>query len=872
MPEISITDLGDKGSSGAAKEVARSDATRNYLDVIPRSESPTPFTTDVPTSAPADTTFQPEQADLKTNVSTQFARSSEHLAPSVTEGLAIIRIPIHKTGASRGKEPNAENKADSKIPAVFYNPIQQFNRDLSVLAVRAFSENLNLERKLQLERRSLREGAAFKKGKKRKREGVSGDATAAPNICSAAVSKQESLEALLKQTVPDNWEFGRLVGPKEVAYPQPEPRVTRTKGHCIREYLHKVLPEHESYRLKLWDQPVTLKGDKFVIEECTFENETVGRLQLCTTSKPGFPLRILDALSATGLRAIRYAKEVPVATQIVANDLSASAVAAIQTNIVLNNVIPIVGTSKGNAQTVMYEAAASEGSSNNSQFHVIDLDPYGSAASFLDSAVQALADGGLLCVTCTDAGVFASVAYLEKTFSQYGGLPVKGAFSHEAGLRIILHAIATAAARYGIAIEPLLSLSVDFYARLFVRVRKSPAEVKLLASKTMMVYNCDHGCNAWKTQHLTRSKPFENAKGETLYKHSLSTVSANGPSCEHCGFRTHVAGPMWGGPIHNPAFIQKILDLLPNLDSKVYATVPRIEGMLTLARDEALLNGTPHSTEPNPGTSSISDEPPKMDKIPFAPLPAALLSPYPFFVIPTNLARTLHAQAPSDNQFRGALRHLGYHCTASHCKAGSIITDAPWEVIWEVMREWARKTKARVNKLTAGTAGAEIWRRGAVSSADENTTEEQRQGALENISILHQKKTELKGIVARAPDADSLRTQLEAFLYRLDPSQHSTSTSGTLANQTMSKNGGGSSTPASFEASQLAASKDVNVRITNDKKEIESKREVEPPLTAAKRKGIIFDEKLGADAPKKGKVRYQVNPRPDWGPMSKAGR
>lgn len=33
-----------------------------------------------------------------------------------------------------------------------------------------------------------------------------------------------------------------------------------------------------------------------------------------------------------------------------------------------------------------------------SRFDVIDLDPYGSAAPFLDAAVQAVSDGGLLAV------------------------------------------------------------------------------------------------------------------------------------------------------------------------------------------------------------------------------------------------------------------------------------------------------------------------------------------------------------------------------------------------------------------------------------------------------------------------------------------
>ena len=37
----------------------------------------------------------------------------------------------------------------------------------------------------------------------------------------------------------------------------------------------------------------------------------------------------------------------------------------------------------------------------HNRFDVIDLDPYGTACPFLDSAVQAVANGGLLCVTCT---------------------------------------------------------------------------------------------------------------------------------------------------------------------------------------------------------------------------------------------------------------------------------------------------------------------------------------------------------------------------------------------------------------------------------------------------------------------------------------
>jgi hypothetical protein len=40
------------------------------------------------------------------------------------------------------------------------------------------------------------------------------------------------------------------------------------------------------------------------------------------------------------------------------------------------------------------------------RFDVIDLDPYGTASPFLDSAVQAVSDGGLLCVTCTGIYIY----------------------------------------------------------------------------------------------------------------------------------------------------------------------------------------------------------------------------------------------------------------------------------------------------------------------------------------------------------------------------------------------------------------------------------------------------------------------------------
>ena len=51
-------------------------------------------------------------------------------------------------------------------------------------------------------------------------------------------------------------------------------------------------------------------------------------------------------------------------------------------------------------------------------------------------------------------------------------------FTPRKALRLLLHTLSTSASRYGRYIEPLLSLSIDFYVRVFVRIQTSPMEVK----------------------------------------------------------------------------------------------------------------------------------------------------------------------------------------------------------------------------------------------------------------------------------------------------------------------------------------------------------------------------------------------------------
>lgn len=176
-------------------------------------------------------------------------------------------------------------------------------------------------------------------------------------------------------------------------------------------------------------------------------------------------IRVLDALTASGLRALRYVKEVPQVKSVVANDLEPQAVAALRENIRRNGLTEdVIQPSIGDAVAVMHRSKPPEGQ----RFEAVELDPYGTAAPFLDSAMQCITEGGLLMVTCTDLAVLAG-AYPEACHAKYGSYPLKAKYCHEAALRIVLACMEGHANRHRRYIVPLLSMHINFYVRLCAR-------------------------------------------------------------------------------------------------------------------------------------------------------------------------------------------------------------------------------------------------------------------------------------------------------------------------------------------------------------------------------------------------------------------
>lgn len=645
-------------------------------------------------------------------VAGQRVSEGDKLYTTVQEGRAYILVP-DAAEKEDGKKNGPVNNA-GPVQTVFYNPIQQFNRDLTILAIKAYGEEVAEKRKIQLERKSSKH-AELKKKQAEKKAAKLAKAAVEPAVEDAAAPSGDGSNKRKREEGGDE-------EPKKVARPgdgrPPQEALTHTNVESSMDIDGQVEPLPGQETLKTSTEAPAKEGDKAAQDQNV---QTNGSCETATSkpkkdwTKPHFT--ILDALSATGLRALRYAHEIPFATKITANDLDPSAAESIRRNVRHNKLEDKIEVTHGNAIAHMYAKIAAQmaltekerSKHHTEQYDVIDLDPYGTAACFFDAAVQAVRDdGGLLCVTCTDAGVWASNGYPEKAFALYGGTTIKGWHSHEAGLRLILHGIATSAARYGLTIEPLLSLSIDFYARVFVKIRRSPAAVKFAAGKTMIVYNCESGCGAWTTQLLLRNKAHANKKGSgSFYKHQASQGPTADQKCQHCGFKTHLSGPMYAGRLHNPEFVRRILDKLPEADTAVYGTTGRIKGMLTTALEEHL----EESGAVDPEARSQEDQ-------------YAELEPYPFFVMTTQLARTVHCSTPSEDAIRSALRSLGYRVTRSHCKPGSLKTDAPWGALWHIMREWIRqKAPIKEASVKPGSPGYTILGLGGEEKKPEDQKE-----------------------------------------------------------------------------------------------------------------------------------------------------
>ena len=512
---------------------------------------------------------------------------------------------------------------------VFYNPPQIPNRDLSVLALRHFAKTWQreqAEKVAQQKERSLAKAAKCAElgdmAAAAYHAGAGGDAAAA-----AAYKAQADAAG---QTAPDY--------------------VTAAASAAT---------------------PATSGGSDDVANAADAADAADG-----SSSSAEAGIRVLDVMTASGLRALRYVKEIDEVTQVVANDMSTDAVAALRENIRRNGISEsVIVPSTGDAVDVMHQSKPPGGQ----RFEAVELDPYGTAAPFLDSAMQCAAEGGLLMVTCTDLAVLAG-AYPEKCHANYGSYPLKAKYCHEAALRIVLSCMESHANRHKRYIVPLLSVHINFYVRLFVRVYTSPAEVKKSATKLSQVYQCS-GCDTYSLQPLARI--VERNGHEKIVPGQGPPVSRE---CEHCGRVHHVGGPIWSAPMHDQKFIAELLGELSTGRGAELASAKRLTGMLTSLLEE--------------------------------------LPDVPLFHQLSHMCGVLHVPAPTMLATVSALMRQGYRVSRSHTDPSAIKTDAPNRALWDVLRCHVQTQPKRTKGLSDTSPAHAILAIAPLVQADFTPTKE----------------------------------------------------------------------------------------------------------------------------------------------------
>jgi len=227
----------------------------------------------------------------------------------------------------------------------------------------------------------------------------------------------------------------------------------------------------------------------------------------------------LDAFTATGVRGIRVALEAGV--ESILNDKNPRAVRCAEENVKRNNL---------NCEVLQRDAASLM---HERSFDAIDLDPFGTPAPFMVAASKSARR--YLFVTATDTSALCGSSP-EAGMRKYGVSAFKTEYYAEVGLRALLGFSARNLAMFDKYAEPLMCYASRHYYRVVLSVGKSAKKANEMLRKIGWVLHCS----------------------KCLYREITSVPSEK--SCEVCGERMKVIGPIWVSEMNNKSFLERLLE------------------------------------------------------------------------------------------------------------------------------------------------------------------------------------------------------------------------------------------------------------------------------------------------------------------------
>jgi len=242
----------------------------------------------------------------------------------------------------------------------------------------------------------------------------------------------------------------------------------------------------------------------------------------------GKKMAVVDGLCATGARGVRYAIESPQAVGKVflveAND---HALPFIKENIRKNRL--------GKKSKVIHEdlnAALPKLAFSKQEIDLVEIDPFGSPAPFLENAIRCFGKKGVLSVTATDlANLYGTRP--RTCIRLYDARPLHNFFAHETALRILIGRIARTAAAQDFSATPLLSWYEQHYIKTIVFLEKG----------------------ADKSDAALANMGFVNFCRKCFFAFASKTPEK---ACPECGGQLEHAGPLWISDYCSKDFLEKM--------------------------------------------------------------------------------------------------------------------------------------------------------------------------------------------------------------------------------------------------------------------------------------------------------------------------
>ncbi len=263
-------------------------------------------------------------------------------------------------------------------------------------------------------------------------------------------------------------------------------------------------------------------GPSFLNPLSRFPRDMSVSILSCFTGKK----TLLDSTAATGIRGIRYAKELGF-EDVTFLDINEEANKSVIKNMEVNGVT-------GNAlnQSIQHFANTSE-----MRFDIIDLDPFGSPVPNLYDLMKVSRDGTLLLISATDTAVLCG-AQPRACIKLYGSVPLHDELCHESGIRILVAHAAKVAAQFNFGIEVVFSFFYRHMVRIAILLRHGAAAADFSIDKIGYAYHCKQCRNV-----DTRKGPFTDSN-----------------KCSFCGGNYVVGGGMWIGNLYDPEVKLKSID------------------------------------------------------------------------------------------------------------------------------------------------------------------------------------------------------------------------------------------------------------------------------------------------------------------------